>query len=409
MKPVGIAILSIVLLAITAAPGKAQYVVSAKSGMVNLTEGQVELNGQPVESSLTHYPDIKEGNVLRTEDGRAEVLLTPGVTLRLGDHASFKMLTNRLIDTRLELLEGSAIVEAGQISKDTSVTVVVNNAAVSLPKAGIYRFSFEPAQVRVFSGEAAVQIGPDTTLVAAGRMCALGATAAVEKFNANETDALDHWSHRRAELMSMANVSGASSLNSSSASYSPGYWGGFGMLGMGGCSGLGYMPFGYGSYGSGFWSFNPWYGMYTYIPCNGMAYSPYGYGYWSPGTVQTFVNSGGTAGGTTGVVRRGPGITGHGPVVSPGRAPLALAVNGSHTPGYRAGTGTGAIYGRPSSGGGFGGGYSGGFGASRGTSAGSSGGSSAAASHSSAGGGLAGGAGIGTGLPVGGGGGASHK
>src|ERR1017187_7082869 len=125
MKPVGIALLSTAL-ALTATPGVAQLVVSAKSGMVNLTEGQVQLDGQSVESSLTHYPDIKEGSVLRTEDGRAEVLLTPGVTLRLGDHASFKMITNRLIDTRLELLAGSAIVEADEINKDNRVTVVVN-------------------------------------------------------------------------------------------------------------------------------------------------------------------------------------------------------------------------------------------------------------------------------------------
>jgi len=45
------------------------------------------------------------------------------------------MITNRLIDTRLELLSGKAVVEADRIDKDISVTLVVNNAAVSLPKA----------------------------------------------------------------------------------------------------------------------------------------------------------------------------------------------------------------------------------------------------------------------------------
>ena len=34
--------------------------------------------------------------------------------LRMGDNASLKMLTNRLIDTRLELLSGSHIVEAAE-------------------------------------------------------------------------------------------------------------------------------------------------------------------------------------------------------------------------------------------------------------------------------------------------------
>src|SRR5208282_2839921 len=133
-----------------------------------------QLDGHALESSLTHYPDIKEGSVLSTEEGRAEVLLTPGVTLRLGDHASLKMITNRLIDTRLELLGGKAVVEADLVDKNTSVTIVVNNAAVSLPKAGIYRFNFEPAQVKVFKGEAAVLSDSETRLVGAGRTCALG-------------------------------------------------------------------------------------------------------------------------------------------------------------------------------------------------------------------------------------------
>jgi len=152
MKPIGIALLAVAMVALTATPGSAQYVVSAKAGLVNLAEGQVQLDGHSLESSLTHYPDIKEGSVLTTEEGRAEVLLTPGVTLRLGDHASLKMITNRLIDTRVELLSGKAVVEADEIAKDTSVTVVVNNAAVSLPKACIYRFDSGLAPLRVYKG-----------------------------------------------------------------------------------------------------------------------------------------------------------------------------------------------------------------------------------------------------------------
>jgi hypothetical protein len=414
MKPIGIALLASALAALSAAPGLAQYVVSAKAGTVNLTEGQVQLDGRSLETSLTHYPDIKEGSVLSTEEGRAEVLLTPGVTLRLGDHASLRMITNRLIDTRVELLGGEAVVEADEIAKDTSVTVVVNNAAVSLPKAGIYRFDFAPAQLKVFKGEAAVLAGSETKLVGAGRTCDLGdTTAAVKKFETNDTDSLDNWSHRRSELMAMANVSGAGSFNASSSWYgATGYGGG---LGMGvPFMGMGYM--GCGGFASGMWGYNPWYDMYTYIPCYGTAYSPYGYSYSSPVLV----------GGSPTNVARGPvhtplhGPT-HGPVslaaarspLSPaaGRAPLALAVNGSHTAGFRGGTGTSyssAALGHSGFGGG--GGYGGGSAARGGSASGGSsagGGSFGAASaggHSggSAGGGVAGGG-------VGGGGGASHR
>jgi len=347
------------LLALTANSGLAQYVVSAKSGTVNFTEGQVQLDGQPVESSVTHYAAIKEGSVLRTGDGRAEVLLTPGITLRLGDHASLKMITNRLIDTRLELLGGSAVVEAGLMDKGTSVTVVVNAAAVSLPKTGIYRFNFDPAQVKVFKGEAAVLAGAETTLVGAGRMCAIsGTTAAVEKLSAADTDALDHWSHRRGELMSMANTASANAFNSAGGVYNAGYSVGLGTP-LTGCSSYGNMMmpgFGYsGSLwsfanpysaypGSGFWSYNCWYGMYTFMPLSGMMYSPYGYPYVGPSPVQSSP--------TAGPVVKRPPIRGPlgGPVTLLERHSLTLAVNGFHTPGFRGGITAAHSYGAPSSG-----------------------------------------------------------
>ena len=89
---------------------------------------------------------------VRTADGRAEVLLTPGVVLRMGENSSLRMITNRLVDTRLELLTGSAVVEADQITKDTSVAIVCKDAVVTLPKAGLYRFNAEPAPTQGIQG-----------------------------------------------------------------------------------------------------------------------------------------------------------------------------------------------------------------------------------------------------------------
>ena len=178
--------------------------------MVAYQEGQVALDGQPLEASLTHFADVKENGVLETEQGRAEVLLNPGVVLRLGENSSLKMITNRLIDTRVELVKGSAVVDALEVGKDTSVTVVTANAAVTLPKAGIYRFDTQPAAVKVFKGSADVEIGGEFVPVATGRMLSLDdASAKPEKFDTEDTDALDRWSHRRSEYMAMANVSSA--------------------------------------------------------------------------------------------------------------------------------------------------------------------------------------------------------
>jgi hypothetical protein len=269
MKPVRVALLLSALLALGVLSLSAQPVISAKSGVIAYVEGKVFLGDQAVEYSVTKFPEMKEGAVVRTEDGRAEILLTPGVALRLGENASLKMITNRLIDTRLELVSGSAVIEADEIGKDNNVTIVSGSASVALSKAGIYRIDSTPGSVKVFKGQAEVSLNGEVIPVGSGRMMMLtGAKASVEKFNTEETDALDNWSHRRGEYLAMANASAAKSIRDS---------GGYGS---------------YGNYGPGIgagclnsWAFNQWYGLYTYMPCRGSLYSPYGYRFWSPLTV----------------------------------------------------------------------------------------------------------------------------
>lgn len=275
MKPARIAVVLAVLFALGALSLSAQPVISAKSGVIAYVEGKVFLGDQAVEYSVTKFPDMKENQVVRTEEGRAEVLLTPGVVLRLGENSSLKLLTNRLIDTRLELLSGSAVVEADDIAKDTAVSIVCKNGTAALSKAGIYRFDGNPGSVKVFKGLANVEMAGSTTPVGAGRMLTLdGTSASVQKFDAEQTDALDHWSHRRGEYLALANVSAAKSLIDS-GTYSPATgWG------------LGSLAYGLGATNCmSAWAFNQWYDMYTYMPCRGYMYSPYGYRFWSPFTV----------------------------------------------------------------------------------------------------------------------------
>src|SRR5579862_5446531 len=115
MKPLLIVGTAALVFGLGAVSVSAQPIISAKAGTIALVEGKVYLADQPVEPSLTKFPDIKENNIVRTEEGRAEVLLTPGVVMHLGENSSFRLITNRLIDTRLELLTGSAVIDALEI------------------------------------------------------------------------------------------------------------------------------------------------------------------------------------------------------------------------------------------------------------------------------------------------------
>src|SRR5215831_17686743 len=118
MKLSGKALLSFASLTLGAVSALAQPVISAKSGLVSKAEGDVFIGDTAIAESQTNFPEVKENSVLSTKQGRAEVLLTRGVYMRMGEDAAFKMLTNRLLDTRLEILKGSAIVEAAEIVKD---------------------------------------------------------------------------------------------------------------------------------------------------------------------------------------------------------------------------------------------------------------------------------------------------
>jgi len=374
-------------------PVFAQPVVAAKSGTIAVADGKVFLNDKPLDIQPGQFPDMKEKSVLRTEDGRAEVLLPPGMFMRIGENASFRMISNRLVDTRVELLSGSAVMEIDATSKDAQVTMIAKDGTVTFSK-GIYRFDSQPARLKVFDGNANVAIGSRSLTVSTGKMIGLtGDTASIEKFDPKDTDSLDHWSRRRGEELAMANVSAAKRAqgNSWSAAVNPcvgmGPYGGYGGYGNYG----GYGPYGPAyamgtGVGYGAWTYNPWYGMYTYMPCNGMFMSPYGYNYFSPYTVGRMYYGGagiygrGSGGGVLGAGAAARANTGS-------RPGLSYSSVGSVSRGYAGVVGASSGVGSAAAGGGGGGAASSGMGGGGGHGGGMGGGGFGGGGHGGGGGG----------------------
>src|SRR6516164_7318182 len=81
---------------------------SARPGTVNYVEGQVSLDGQTLDEKSVGSIEVDAGQSLATENGKAEVLLTPGVFLRLGSESSVRMISSSLIDTQIELSHGKS-------------------------------------------------------------------------------------------------------------------------------------------------------------------------------------------------------------------------------------------------------------------------------------------------------------
>lgn len=231
-----------------------QSVISTHSGLVYFFEGSVWLGDQPLEQKFGKFPDIGEGRELRTEQGRAEVLLTPGVFLRMGENSRIRMLATNLSDTRVELLDGSALVEAREATKDTSALVICKGWQVRVPQRGIYRLDSEPSQLRVYKGEAEVvaQGNLEPVTVKGGQVLPLAAVLVAEQATAELNDAFDHWAMERSQAIYADNATAAQILDDPGAIDSAG-------LALGGLS---YFPL-------------------TNSPALGLV-SPYGLSFWSP-------------------------------------------------------------------------------------------------------------------------------
>lgn len=258
-----------------------QSAISAHSGMIHYVEGRVLLDGHPVDPKFGEFPEVKNDQVLQTEEGRAEVLLTPGVFLRLSENSSFRMLSNRISDTSLEILSGSAMFEVDELLKDNAITVRHRDATVSLSKRGLYRFDAEVSRMRVYDGDAEALYVAKTVDIRKGRQVELDEALTATTFDLKDTDAFYNWASRRSEYVAAANVSSARAAGDgplppgSGCSSSPNSLAANSQGGTNCGNG----------YGNGMWAWNPYYGMFTYLPGYGYGYSPFGWSLYSPYTV----------------------------------------------------------------------------------------------------------------------------
>jgi uncharacterized membrane protein YgcG len=249
-----------------------QQVLSAQSGTVHYTEGPVYVDGHELRTKFGQFPALSPGQELRTEAGRAEVLLTPGAFLRVGEHSAVRMIDNRLSDTRLEVLEGSVIAECDALLKDNAITLLYGGNTIQLAKHGLYRVDTAPAQLLVYDGEAIVQSATGELTLKRGKETALNGTLIAEKFNRKLGDNFDLWGADRSALLANASVNASQSLLNNNSPWSAGGWG---------------------------WS--PYYGMFTFVPGgSSMIFSPYGGQFWSPNLMSLYYVPYNSYGGSSG-------------------------------------------------------------------------------------------------------------
>ena len=202
-------------------PVQAQSVVSTHSGIVYFFEGSVCLGDQVLQPHPGKFSSVPPGAELRTAEGRAEVLLTPGVFVRIGARSAVRMVANELSDTRVELLAGSALVDSAEPNSGTSVTLIYKNWSVRFLEQGVYRIDTDPPRLSILRGKAEVSAGSDKD-VTVGRGMNLPFTSVLvpQPLSDWPRDALSAWAERRQQSISAddaiaANIQDPGSLNAS--------------------------------------------------------------------------------------------------------------------------------------------------------------------------------------------------
>jgi hypothetical protein len=245
------------------------YTISARPGAVNYVEGNVTIDGQAIGGSSLKSTFLNAGGLLETTDGKAEVLLTPGVFLRVGDHSRVRMLKPSLIDTQLAVEAGESMVEVDQFVKDSHIVISMQGGLTELEKNGLYRFMADgAASVSVIEGKAEVRFGEKHTGLGKGREVLLNDSLKAEEFDKNREDELFAWSNIRSQYNASLTYQAAQSAYSSGT-------GGYGNS---------YGGYGYGGYYGQGWFWNSGFNSWLWMP-GGAFYSPFGWGFYGPGYV----------------------------------------------------------------------------------------------------------------------------
>ncbi len=233
---------------------------AALPGTLNYVEGQASIGDQALNAKSIGAVELQPGEKLDTQSGKAEVLLTPGVFLRLGQDSAAQMVSPNLANTEARLDKGQALVEVSEIHKDNLLRIASDGATTQLLKDGLYGFDADNGQVRVFKGEAMVDDGDQNVKLKSGRELDLNQTGKLKprKFDKQSYEQSDlyRFSNLRSEYLAEANVNAARI----------------------------YYPGAAGWYGPG-WYWDPFFLSYTWIPGTGILYSPFGWGFYSPGWV----------------------------------------------------------------------------------------------------------------------------
>ena len=183
----------------------AQSVISAHSGLIHFFEGAISIDGRAVPPINGRFAEIPEGALLNTNEGKAEILLGPETFLWLGPNSAIRMQRNSLAEARVELIEGSAVVQSIELPPGNAVTLIQKDSQVRLSAQSLYRLDAHLSQLTVRRGQAGVSTGQESLVVNAPCRLAFS-SGLITPLPKGEVDGLEQWVQERQRAIAAANL-----------------------------------------------------------------------------------------------------------------------------------------------------------------------------------------------------------
>jgi uncharacterized membrane protein YgcG len=227
----------------------------ALPGTVNYVEGQVSIDGSPLPAKQNGDTQVQPNQSLMTANGKAEMLLTPGVFVRAGNNSDIRMVSNGLANPTIEVVRGEAMIEVDQKVTGAQIDVLEHGATASILKYGLYRFDGDQGRIEVIDGKLRVAENGTTKELGKGKEVLInGEPLKTVRFDRDAEDDLYRWSSVRSAYLADANTVTAQSIYN-----------------------------GYGSYWGPDWYWDSYFDTWSWMPGDGFFYSPFGYPFFSPG------------------------------------------------------------------------------------------------------------------------------
>lgn len=179
--------------------------ISARAGTIVYQRGAIYVDDRMMHPT---YGDqrpfqMKNGQRLRVENGRVELLLGAGVYLRMIGPSAIRMQETQLAGTRVMVENGSALIEVAGMNKDAKLRVGCGDSSTDLNRNGSYRFDAPTkamaGRLRIYSGEAKIERDGVAVKGSTGLAVDLAAGLRLSKFDLKDRDELQRWAARRSQ------------------------------------------------------------------------------------------------------------------------------------------------------------------------------------------------------------------